>query len=1674
MINHSQLQAIEKQLRTGSLQCSAGQLGPRLAAQLSQAFPGTTMWWTIDPSSIQTSSSETEESIRFSASAKELLLLEGQSLNGLFFVHNQQVELLLYIPLPLGWNFGWSYPELPDFSNFATDTWQPSFFYDLRFTSDVQLVFTSYNFQDPETDHTQAQSYLTSLMESTLDHSQIAQGLNYIGQIDVTNTHLGGDPNSLLLNTLLNYLGHSDESLPFYGSLIHKTQHDEIRLQLSLDFTKQYKDIFSFGISSLVLHTSASLYSSYTGSGISLLAGATIGDTGNDDSIEFLWPVGSSRLHIQNTKPLSFPGLDTFTSLIEGGEVPTNDTAGFPGYRGKEEENSFFSSLQIREFALHLDLDSSTPVSYISLAIGPEESWNDVLLPTTSSSEDTQDAALSIEDLLVRIEWANGSGHLYLLSAFRAGGGLVNISATFPELQFSGSLATHQTIDVTQLLEAVLPTSVILPSINITDLELSADLATKRYAFELDVNSDWEFELGGLSVLPLKDLYLNLEKEPDVFFATIESIMSIGGVDLILLATNTGGEGWDFSGRTRPYAAIPIGELARYMGSHSRALNSLVFENLAVAFNTATKNFYFHGDTYLEIFDKPVSTSLNIAIEQLNNGYQKTVDGTLLFDNSMEFALHFESGEEVTRFTASYHDSSTEHDLEALLGSLGVENLVSLPELLASLTIKSLDFSYETHSKDFSFSGEVDFTISDGASVALVADVNITHQQDGTTDQSFSGNLTLYLPPPSETASHTLVFDLLFDKQENRSLMLAAYHDANPTEIKLSDLLANIGVTVPDVISLTLHDTVLIHEKISADSANGEPESEESSSESEGASKNLFVINVDGGLNLSNLPLVGKLFPAGQSIVLHAQLLYASSDDEHATEVFSNTDMADINALLPEGISHLNPENDPNKTISQGFDAAFKLQLADQLFVFELPLAVNEKVNDSTSNASANESNGDSTAPFTVDTQASSDSITWFTIQKSMGPVHFNRIGGAYNDGKITFALDASLSMGGLEISLDGLSVRSSLHKFEPHFNIKGLGIDYQNSSLSIGAAFLKEHIGDPAPAGYDEYDGLALIRFKELAISAIGSYAYVNDKPSLFIYAALNYPIGGPPIFFVTGLSLGFGYNRGLRIPSIDKVAEFPMVAEAINGTSLPDDAGKETLTAELEAIHAYIPIQEGQMFLAVGISFTSYELIESFVLVTANFGNRFELDVLGISTLILPPNADTNKEPLAFVQLAIKASLVPDEGFFGVRAQLTSESYIFSKDCHLTGGFAFYIWYDGPHEGDFIVSIGGYHPHFQKPAHYPNVPRLGFNWALDSHASIKGDMYLALCGHAFMAGGHLEANYHSGALKAWFKAGADFLIEWKPYHYEASLYIDIGASYTYHFFGTHHITVDLGANVDIWGPDFGGHAKIHLWIVSIGVDFGASRVRSLPPIEWDEFKESFLPATDKLCSISVGKGLVSKGPDDNHLGIINPKELCLITDAFIPSSTVTWGDAETINGFNPDFGISPMDKKLADISCSQVIEIKKMEGNNWTDWSSNFSYTIITKNKPAGLWGIKRSSDLNDPQLIRNTFAGLRIVPEPDELGQAVEIERSFVSYETSPLSDAIVWKDRPAFTTDTSLDEAATKEKINDSITGNEQRNTLLEALNTQFGMEFTMDLSNTLANDLILKPELELHT
>jgi hypothetical protein len=469
-------------------------------------------------------------------------------------------------------------------------------------------------------------------------------------------------------------------------------------------------------------------------------------------------------------------------------------------------------------------------------------------------------------------------------------------------------------------------------------------------------------------------------------------------------------------------------------------------------------------------------------------------------------------------------------------------------------------------------------------------------------------------------------------------------------------------------------------------------------------------------------------------------------------------------------------------------------------------------------------------------------------VQRALGPLQCQRLGLGWvqEDELLSLLLDGGVKLGGLEVDLFGLSVGipvSAPGAFDKYqLGLDGLDISFKGGPVEISGGLLKEEV---TVGGKEliEYNGEALIKASDWTIAALGSWATFEGHPSLFVFAFLNASIGGPAFFFVTGLSAGFGYNRALKLPAQDEVQNFPFVA----GLSDPSKIGGADASPSeaLAALGKWVEPARGVNWIAAGVQFTSFELIKSNALLVVEFGEHFEIALLGLSRIRLPQSGPVT---YAYVELGLAVVLDPTAGEFAATAFITPNSYVIDPACHLTGGFAFHVWFgDNPHAGDFVLTVGGYHPLFNKPDHYPDEPRLGFNWQVSDQVSIKGGAYFALTPSCVMGGGDLDIQFHSGNLAAWFTAHADFLIQWHPFYFLASAGVTVGVSYRVQLlFVTTTIKVELGADLQLWGPPTGGRVHVHLWIVSFTVSFGPEFGGRSEHLDWKDFRQ-LLPQDDK-----------------------------------------------------------------------------------------------------------------------------------------------------------------------------------------------------------------------------------
>jgi len=523
----------------------------------------------------------------------------------------------------------------------------------------------------------------------------------------------------------------------------------------------------------------------------------------------------------------------------------------------------------------------------------------------------------------------------------------------------------------------------------------------------------------------------------------------------------------------------------------------------------------------------------------------------------------------------------------------------------------------------------------------------------------------------------------------------------------------------------------------------------------------------------------------------------------------------------------------------------------------------------------------------------------WLPLQRTFGPLKCQKIGIGWQESTkdLLLIFDGGIELGGLEVDLIDLSIgfpiTNPTDSSAYELGLKGMSLLFKKGDLRIAGGFMESGSGATT-----EYNGEVIIDAGKFGLGAIGSYGTTaNGKTSLFIFGSSTTPLGGPPAFFVEGIAAGFGYNRKLVPPPKNQVASFPLVAAAADpsavGLSSEGSVKTSDLGTILDTFDSAVPIALGENWLAAGVKFKTFDLVNSNVLLAVMFGKELEILILGTSLVQLPPPPD-NADVFASAELELEVTIVPAKGVVTATAVLSPNSYVLTPDCHLFGGFAFYTWFgNNPHAGDFVLSLGGYNSAFVKPAWYPSVKRLGFLWKISSDLDITGDAYFALTPSCVMGGGRLTASFHMGTfLQAWYTTHTDFVMNWKPFTY----YLDMGVSIGIRanvplLFVTLHLTLSIGATIEIWGPSTGGAAHVHLWFASFTIGFGPGRGTVPHTVDWASLAQ-MLPKSGAYLSSPAPpeEAFAEVAVDDVQSGDRCPGPLIVASHGLIKNDGDTW----------------------------------------------------------------------------------------------------------------------------------------------------------------------------------------
>ncbi|MEI9995231.1 MAG: DUF6603 domain-containing protein [Rhizomicrobium sp.] len=666
----------------------------------------------------------------------------------------------------------------------------------------------------------------------------------------------------------------------------------------------------------------------------------------------------------------------------------------------------------------------------------------------------------------------------------------------------------------------------------------------------------------------------------------------------------------------------------------------------------------------------------------------------------------------------------------------------------------------------------------------------------------------------------------------------------------------------------------------------------------------------EGALRLSSLPLVGDVPGFGQLTLDRLGFTYSSVPVGGTPVAFaipqvaaaSNPLYTRSDASAPEASTYAIIGGTTLGAPGAGFSLTASLldPSGNPLGTFALPLSLP---------AATPPADPALPVPYSAtNTSSPASPVHWIRIGKSFGPVTLQQIGLDYDaSGRATFGLVAAFALGGFSLDLDGLTVVFPLplpgasvgSDLSVAFGLQGLSLGFASGPLSIAGGFLRATGAEPG------YFGEVSVQVANFGLRAMGGYV-PGPPASFFLYGMVDVPLGGPPFLFVTGLAAGFGVNTALVAPTLATLSGYFLLPQ---NAPLPGATPAATMTTLLPQLQSNFPPQAGAYWVAAGVQFTSFEMIEGFAALTVAFGVDLQFGLIGSCAMSLPLG-----EPAAYIEIDMAASFGATSGQLSVQGKLSPASYLFGSFCRPTGGFAFNIWTSGANAGHCVVTVGGYNPGFTPPDGYPAVPRLAINFGLGAF-QVTGSAYFALLPAMMMGGVAMSATWNSGAVKAWFNAGADFLIAWSPLSYQADAYVALGCALN---LGLHTLKVQVGADLQIWGPSFGGQAHVHLDVVSFTVAFGSSAPAQAPPLAWSGFKSSFLPtgsssprtgllrtgrsaATDDtpttdagVVLASVPSGLIASGQTaaDGTVydWILDPDTFSLLTSSAVPANCAEW----------------------------------------------------------------------------------------------------------------------------------------------------------------------------------------
>lgn len=621
------------------------------------------------------------------------------------------------------------------------------------------------------------------------------------------------------------------------------------------------------------------------------------------------------------------------------------------------------------------------------------------------------------------------------------------------------------------------------------------------------------------------------------------------------------------------------------------------------------------------------------------------------------------------------------------------------------------------------------------------------------------------------------------------------------------------------------------------------------------------------------------------------------------------------------------------------------------------------------------------------------------------------RIGLVFDGQTFWIMVDASLSVEPLAIETAGLGLGLSLDMYatdilgnqrpaiKPGMRLDGLSLGFKEGPVEIAGGMIWE---SDHPGEYDMFlEGSVVVQTPAFALLALGAYTRMKEtrtRPAFTSFFAFvraesrgEVPVGiGIPPVTLNGFSAGFGYNYKLRLPDPQNVHAFPLLDAPPDGPL----AALQKLTDDFS--NPWASPEESAYWGILGAKATVFEKFDIWAVVPVAWeAGNISIAAIGLLNARFPQrlkNDNSNaKDPYVNIDGTFIAEYSTSTGRFAIDASLSGNSVVASQKLTMSGELSLYIWTAKEHAGEFVLSMGGYHPDFKVPTYYPQVAkRLGVAFTYSDAVRVASYCYVALTRGFYMVGVKMEiclsAKKWGAKVKLWGTASLDAVIDWSPFHIQAGVTLGAGASLD---FLVIHAKVELSVSMDIWLPPFGGGVTVSLpFGHKYPLTFGALPSQKPEPLSWSQFADEHLPAPSNRLGAVAQTGLIvptqSSPATEESPWIVSASGFMFSTTTAVPFTRLVLNADPAPPALPAPSGglnIRPMGELGAALQSRHTVTISR--GNEIVDLRNDgnegWAVSLVQSDAPAGLWGapLKDKPEINKPgaDVIPNQNMGITV---------------------------------------------------------------------------------------------------